>query len=62
MALGSMGDWEGILSYGDIWAGHTNAQIACLFISHGLLDQFGDESPITGAKGPFALGLSLSLH
>jgi hypothetical protein len=62
MALGSEADWESIVSYGRLWSGHTGPQIACMFISHGLLDQFGDETPITGAKGPYSLGLSLSLH
>lgn len=62
MALGSMADWESIVSYGMLRAGHTPAQRTCMWITIGMMDSLGDETPITGAKGPFALGLSLSLH
>lgn len=58
-----MGDWEGIISGGDIWYGHTGPQIACLFISHGMLDQFGDvEPPEDIAKGIGRFGFSYSMN
>lgn len=61
MALGSEADWESIVSYGRLWSGHTGPQIACMFVSHGMLDQFGDMYQ-SGSKGPVSLGLNLSLH
>lgn len=61
MALGSEADWESVASFGRLWTGHTGPQIACMFISHGLLDQFGDQY-VAGSKGPISMGLNLSLH
>ena len=63
MALASMGDWEAIISGGDRWDGHTGAQIACLFVSHGLLDQLGDVVPPEEAsKGFGKFGFSFSMN
>lgn len=61
MAIGSMADWESIVSYGMLRVGHTPAQRSCMLISLGILDQFGDQY-VAGSKGPFSLGLNLSLH
>ena len=63
MAVGSMGTLADIVSGGDRWEGRTGPQIACLFISHGMLDQFGDvEPPEDIAKGIGRFGFSYSMN
>jgi hypothetical protein len=62
MALASEGDWESIASAGGLWSGHTNAQIACMFASRGLLDQLGDSTPILDeGKGIGRFGFSFQM-
>ena len=62
--MGAMGDWINIIGGGDAWYGHTNSQIACMFVSHGLLQQFGNTAPTTSelGRGFFGLGMTLTLR
>lgn len=64
MAVGSMGTLADIVSGGDRWEGRTGPQIACLFISHGMLDQLGDETPVSveAYAGIGRFGFSFSMN
>lgn len=62
--MGVMGDWESIASSGEMWWGHTNSQIACLFVSHGLLQQFGSTAPTVTelGYGYMRMGMAMTIR